>query len=400
MWNFLFSTDDYAPHAYCIAWDPTLLWMHVSANTIIALAYFSIPALIVVFVRRRQDPRLVTPGMLFAVFISACGATHLLSALTFFYPFYGIQGLAHVFTAIVSSITAVVLWRMMPGALAIPSREDLVRALDERDRVHAETLSKQKEIERRDRELARKVGELEVMNHELQQFAYAASHDLKSPANTLSLWLREFRCDHGDAIGSDGRESIDDAIEVVERMRNLVEDILIYSRVVNMTPAHRAEVNLREFVESVLADQRVAIRQAGATVNLAIPSDLTLWGYPTQISMLFVNLLANSLTFTAPGRHPVVDIKARLQGENDILVTFADNGIGIEPRHAEKIFRIFSRLHPSEEYEGNGLGLALCKRIAVAHDGRISVTSKPGGGATFEVTLAREPADVATPHAA
>ena len=397
MWEWLFSTGGYSPHGYCLAWDPALLWTHVVSDVLIAVAYFSIPAVIVAFLRQRRDPTLHGPAMLFVTFIAACGITHLLGVLTLYLPYYGIQGLSKVFTAVVSCATAVILWRLLPDALRIPSPGQLMAALNDKEREIAEREEAQAKLTRHEQALELKVTELQAANSELNQFAYAASHDLKSPANTLALWLGEFREDYAERLDDEGREALDEAESVVERMRTLVEDILIYSRIVNGTPADPVRVNLRETVESVIADQREAIRSSGATVHIDIAGAPVLSGYPTQISMLVGNLLSNSLKFRAPDRPPSVTISARQSpGEpGRVRLCFKDNGIGIAPEHHDKIFRMFTRLHTVDTYEGNGLGLALCRRIVATHGGSISVTSKPGTGTEFVITLPTELQDVA-----
>ena len=387
MLDFLFSDGGFSPHAYCLAWNEPLLYTHIVSDLLIAVSYFSIPAVILVFLRRRKDPSLHGPAMLFVTFISACGLTHVLGILTMFEPYYGLQGMMKLFTGVVSFVTALILWKILPAALNVPSPSALMRALDEKEAEIAERERAEHELARKKLELDQKVEELTAANSELNEFAYAASHDLKSPANTLSLWLSEFAADYKEQLDADAAESIEEVSRIVDRMRQLVEDILSYSRVVNSDLSNMEAICIDEMIDDITSDMRENIRAVDADI---VVGDLPpIVGHPLLLRVLFNNLMSNALKFHQPGRKLKIELSS-VQTADGYVLSFKDNGIGIEPEHHERIFSMFKRLHHPEEYEGTGLGLALCRRAVKSHGGMIEVRSTVGKGTEFLITLSTE----------
>ena len=390
---FLFSDGGYSPHGFCIAWNLPVLYTHIGADLLIAVSYFAIPAIILTFLRHRRDSRLHGPAMLFVVFIAACGVSHLLSIVTMFLPWYGLQGLVKLLTGLISFATAVALWKMLPDALRIPAPEELTQALNDKDHQVDQKEAAEAEMVRSQQALADKIVELEAANKELREFAYAASHDLKSPANTLSLWLSEFARDTQGMLTPALDEELSDARQIVERMRQLVEDILAYSRIVGPQEVEPKPCNLQDITDAVLRDLASDLKAHAATVTVAdMP---TVQGHPPLISILLHNLVANAVKFRDPDRALEIAITAELQ-DGAAILSVADNGIGIAAHHHDRIFQLFNRLHHDSAYQGTGLGLALCRRAVAAHGGGIDVQSSVGEGTTFIITLP-QPED---PHAA
>ena len=243
-------------------------------------------------------------------------------------------------------------------------------------------------IERVDlvRQLARRAFELERSNEALQEFAYIASHDLQEPLRMVASYLQLLRVRYDGKLDADADEFINYAVEGARRMQSLINDLLEYSRVGTKT-ALMQPTSLTEVLATTAVNLRTTIEESGATVVVsAMP---TVLGDEGQLVQLTQNLVANAIKFhgtTAPEVH--VDAH-RGRGEWDIVVS--DNGIGIEPRHAERIFQIFRRLHPASEYPGTGIGLAICRKIVERHGGRIWVESNPGHGAAFHFTLPDTP---------
>jgi signal transduction histidine kinase len=388
--DFLFSDGGYSPHGFCIAWDPAVLYTHIGADLLIALSYFAIPAIMLVFLRKRPVPELHLPALLFVAFIAACGLSHLLSIVTMYLPWYGLQGLMKLATGLISFVTVLALWKLLPEALRIPSPAALMAALDARDGELAERKAAEERLQVQHRALDRKIAEVEAANNELREFAYAASHDLKSPANTLCLWLQDFEEEHGAALGQTGRADLKDAARIVGRMRTLVEDVLSYSRVVNSDANDRAPMDVRAIFQNAAADLEMEIRRARAQVDIAPMPPFT--GYAPLISILAHNLLSNALKFRSPDRSPHVTVTGEIVPgpENAFVLRVRDNGIGIPPEHGDRVFRLFQRLHRAEDYAGTGLGLALCRRIAVTHGGQISLVSQEDAGAEFIITFPSE----------
>lgn len=262
-------------------------------------------------------------------------------------------------------------------------QHDSDRAMIERslELSSAELLEKNRQIEMQKAELVRS-------NQELEQFAYIASHDLQEPLRTVQSYLQLLRRRYGGKLDRDADEFIDFAIEGATRMRALINDLLTYARV-----ASRARplepTPLDAVVDEVLRSLQVRIEERKAAIERG-PLPVVI-GDRRQLEQLLQNLIANALKFIRPGVDPVV----RIEGEEragEWILRVRDNGVGIPPEYREKIFALFQRLHSRDEYEGTGVGLAVCKKIVERHGGRIWVESEPGDGSAFHVSLPARPA--------
>ncbi|CAN5907680.1 hypothetical protein BH23ACT11_BH23ACT11_28200 [soil metagenome] len=223
--------------------------------------------------------------------------------------------------------------------------------------------------------------ELERSNDELQQFAYVASHDLQEPLRMISSYMQLLERRYKDQLDDTAREFIGYAVDGANRMQQLINDLLKYSRV-GTRGGEPEPIDLSAVFEAALANLKVAVEDSGAEVTA---EDLpTVMGDQTQLLQLFQNLIANSMKFRREGVSPKVRVGAERR-DGEWLISISDNGIGINPDDAERIFHIFERLHSREEYEGTGIGLAVCKRIVERHGGSIWV--EPGEGTTFYFTL-------------
>ena len=226
--------------------------------------------------------------------------------------------------------------------------------------------------------LAQKSAELERSNAELQQFAYVASHDLQEPLRMVTNFTQLLSERYASQLDDDAREFIGFAVGGAVRMQGLIQDLLAYSRVETKSKSVGA-VNCNEILRSAVANLHTVIAENGALVRL---EDLpVVRADATQMVQLFQNLIGNSIKFKR-ANPPQVHISAVRKGD-DWVFSVRDNGIGIEPRFADRIFVLFQRLHHSEEYPGTGIGLALCKKIVERHGGNIRVESHPGEGSTF-----------------
>ena len=227
-----------------------------------------------------------------------------------------------------------------------------------------------------------KAQELAHSNAELEQFAYIASHDLQEPVRMVSSYLQllEHRC--GDKLDGEAREFINFAVDGAARMRTLIKDLLEYSRV-GRRKQSVVPIDCREVFETVLRNLQAAKEEAHATVTAGtLP---TVAADPIEIMQVFQNLIGNAIKFHGP-QPPVIRVEAARQ-DSYWQFSVRDNGIGIEPEYRDRIFVIFQRLHNRAEYPGNGLGLAICKKIVERYGGRIWVDSQLGQGSTFYFTL-------------
>jgi PAS domain S-box-containing protein len=236
-------------------------------------------------------------------------------------------------------------------------------------------------------EMARQAERLQATNVELQQFAYIASHDLSEPLRMVSGYLALLERRSTGGLDGRGREYLRQALDGVQRMRALIDDLLLYSRVANEAP-RRERVDLGAIAADVLEVLGPAIEQERAQIEVeALP---TLEAEPRQMAQLLQNLIGNAIKFHAPGVAPVVRVGARRTVRGFVL-TVADEGIGIPDADQERVFAMFERLHGRDRYAGTGIGLAICRRIAERHGGRIYVESEVGAGSAFHVLLPDAP---------
>ena len=228
--------------------------------------------------------------------------------------------------------------------------------------------------------------ELKRSNAELEQFAYVASHDLQEPLRMVSSYTQLLMRRYGDKLDGDAKDFTAFIVDGATRMKQLIEDLLAYSRV-GTRDKNFKPVDAESSLKRALTNLRAAIQDSGATVTQdklpTIPCD------EVQLAQLFQNLIGNALKFRKPDVAPAVHVGAAEQGA-EWEFTVRDNGIGIEPQYFERIFMVFQRLHDKGEYPGTGIGLAIVKKVVERHGGRIWVQSQPGAGTTFHFTMPKE----------
>jgi PAS domain S-box-containing protein len=232
-------------------------------------------------------------------------------------------------------------------------------------------------------EVARQRAELERSNRELQDFASVASHDLQEPLRKVQAFGDRLNRKFGDQLGPDGRDYLGRMQQAAGRMQVLINDLLTFSRVTTRGEPFRP-TDLQVVVRQVVEDLETRIEQSGASVELnELP---TLEADPLQMRQLFQNLIGNALKFRRPEVAPHVRVWSRPLG-HAFEIAVEDNGIGFDEKYLDRIFTIFQRLHGRGEYEGTGVGLAVCRRIVERHGGTLTARSAPGQGATFLITL-------------
>jgi signal transduction histidine kinase len=232
--------------------------------------------------------------------------------------------------------------------------------------------------------------ELLKTNQELEQFAYVSSHDLKEPLRKISLYSDLLRQDVENGAGQAARYA-ENISEGARRMNSLIEDLLAYSRI-SKEPSAVVDVSLEDILAEVVSDLEAVIREKNAKVtSRKLP---IVRGIPSQLHQILQNLVSNGIKFC--NDKPVVTVSAERHSIG-WAISVADNGIGIDPSHHERIFQVFSRLHTKERYPGTGIGLAICKKLVERQGGQIWVTSRPGEGSTFTFTVPRALGPVAEP---
>ena len=254
-------------------------------------------------------------------------------------------------------------------------------------------------VEQRAKDLHLYTSRLKKSNQELQDFAYVASHDLQEPLRKVITFGDRLKDRYDGVIGEQGRDYINRMQNAAERMQTLINDLLTYSRVTTKAQPF-VPVDLTKIAHEVIADLEVRIEQTGGHVEIG---DLpTIDADPFQMRQLLQNIIGNALKFHKKGEPPRVKIHCAILNRPDhqdshshddmCQIIVEDHGIGFDEKYAEQIFAVFQRLHGKQEYEGTGVGLAVCRKIIERHGGNITAKSTPGKGATFIMNLpAKQP---------
>ncbi len=240
------------------------------------------------------------------------------------------------------------------------------------------------ERDQAERNMREYAAELERSNRELQDFANIASHDMQEPLRKILTFSELLRLRYADQLDARAGDYIQRMDRAARHLHDLINDLLAYSRITTRARPF-TPVDLNEVARKVVSDLDLQIEESQAKVEVGkLPS---LEADPTQMYQLLQNLVSNALKYHAPDRQPHIVISGDCLADGLCQLKVSDNGIGFDAKYLERIFQPFQRLHPRDEYEGTGMGLAICRKIAERHGGAISATSAPDRGATFVVTL-------------
>jgi len=280
-------------------------------------------------------------------------------------------------------------------------RATISRDLREEKALRQQMIDNEQELERlvevRTDELKRANIDLNIVNQNLEQFAYVASHDLQEPLRKINMFSALLQDKYANELNETGVRNLGIIRNAATRMTTLIQDLLAFSRVSRQDHLFE-KVDLHQIFQQVLADVDVLIQQKGAVINY--DSLCVVNGIPLHMTQLFQNLLSNALKFSKADVPPVISVSSRMMEPQEVAIhpqlqnstayceiKVKDNGIGFDPTYARKIFVIFQRLHGRGEYEGSGIGLALCQKIVIAHHGIIYAEAVEKQGATFTVIL-------------
>jgi signal transduction histidine kinase/ActR/RegA family two-component response regulator len=386
----------FLPHGVCYRWDPPLMWLHLASDALIGAAYFSIPAALVYFMRRRADLPFSWIFLLFGLFIVACGATHWMEVWTVFEPHYWLAGAVKAVTAAASVPTAVVLAFLIPHALALPSLNDLRQAKDaleaevaERRRAEEALRHSQAELERRvaerTAELAAANAEAEAANRLKDEFLATVSHELRTPLGSIMSWVHALGTGRLDARAA--REAVEKIDRNARAQARLIDDLLDVSRIVSgklrleMRPLDAVALveSALETIEPAASAKHIDVRFAIEAGNARVAGD------PDRLRQVLWNLLSNAVKFTPAGGHVAVTLR---QSGDQVRIAVADDGIGIDAALLPHVFDRFRQAEGRTRHQGLGLGLAIVKHVVEMHGGTVTAESAgPGRGATFVVAL-------------
>jgi len=387
-----FNSENFMPHGHCFLWQPDILWLHVLSDAGIVAAYFAIPFALLYFVRKRKDLPFQTVFLLFGAFIFLCGASHVMDIWVLWHPDYAVQGVILALTAMVSIATFFMTVKLIPQALLLPSPAQLAKVNEELNDANRQlaVLYKQSQ-ESGQTQLLNYTKALELSNQELDEFAYIASHDLKEPLRGLHNHASFLLEDYQDKLDKDGVQRLQRLGQLSQRMEQLVDDLLYFSRL-GRTDLAIQETDPNRIISEIEQMMETFLKERNAHIVVPRPMPRIVCDKP-RITEVFRNLITNAVKYNDKKERIVEvgfleSVDASHGNESNVFYV-KDNGIGIEQEFYDEIFRIFKRLQNpvSGEETGTGAGLTFVKKIIDRHKGRIWLESKPGKCTTFYFTL-------------
>ena len=393
-----FSANFMAPHGYCFLWLPEIVWLHVIANSLIAVAYFSIPIALWRFAKIRPDIPFRRVFLLFATFITLCGMTHVFGIIVLWLPIYGIEGLVMLTTAIASVSTAIFVWRILPSAVTLPSPSQL-------QIMNAQLNASNEETERKVRE---RTHELEITNNELMEarrkadeaslakseFLANMSHEIRTPMNVV-LGLSNILAT-SEPLTSKQKEFIATLRTSADTLLTLIDDLLDISKIeTESVELEEIPFSIVQVIEESATIMKVRAQEKGLTFNIETAvkgaGGGAYLGDPNRLRQIMLNLCSNAIKFT---KHGGVSIMLKCEKTDDsaiekVTVSVKDTGIGIPEDKQETIFDKFVQADSStsRKYGGSGLGLAITKNLVELMNGSLKVESRVGAGTEFTVTI-------------
>lgn len=379
----LFDTEGFPKRRNCgPAWTDEHAQLHILSDFAIAFAYFAIPCVIAYFIlRRRKDLPFMPILGLFAAFILTCGIGHAIEATIFWHPWYRLSGIIKLATAIVSWATVFVLIPAVPKVLSYPGMAETNQKLEleirERKKTESELITLVEKHRATQQEMEIYAEELERSNRDLDEFAYSASHDLRSPLRAIDGLTRIVIEDVGEQLPDETREDLHMIQHRVERLDRLLNDLLEYSRV-GRSPDEIQVIDVGQMLGDAI---EIVIPPPGFSVEW---QDMpTIKTNRAPLELVFRNLIQNAIKHhDAPGG--IIEIKAE-PTKTGTKFSVIDDGPGIPAEYQKLVFGMFKTLKPRDEVEGSGMGLALIKKIVETQGGKIRIVSE-GRGACFEFT--------------
>jgi signal transduction histidine kinase len=382
----LFSSAGFMPHGMCYLWRPSILALHATSDSLIALAYFSIPFTLIKFVRARKDLAFHWMFVCFAIFIVACGATHLMDIWVIWQPLYWISGTIKALTALASVPTAILLVKLMPAALRLPSPA----ALQASNAKLEQEITDRERIER----------QLLEANRLKSTFLASMSHELRTPLNGI-IGFNELLVDEkAGALNEMQKECVNYSLISGRHLLQLINDVLDLSKI----ESGKMELNVESFeLSSAIEEVYVVASQLASKKNQTIDRTVSPLLHHIRLDrqkfkQVLFNLLSNAVKFTGDGGRIWIVIEPH--DPSTLRVQVRDTGVGIKSEDLDKLFTEFTRLQAGarRDQEGTGLGLTLTKKLVDFQGGHITVESEWGKGSLFTVLLPAEMKAVDIPN--
>jgi signal transduction histidine kinase len=373
-----FNSTGFMPHGHCFLWTPSLLWSYVAADSLIAASYYSIPFALWYFAKKRADVPFRWLFALFGAFVMACGTTHILAIWNIWEPHYWLDAGVKIVTAMASIVTAMLLWPLIPKALAVPSQAQLTRANRELQDEVARRVQAEVRLRGLNDALQERSEELLGSNRKLESFSYSISHDLRAPVRAIHGFTAVLKESAGAKLTDDERRVLDRILFNASHMGELIDDILRLSRL-STVDMNAATVDMDALAREVVDELQTEYPGAAVTIG-HLPS---VSGDRTLLRQALLNLVANGLKFSSKRALPRVEIGFDEQGGKVSAYYVRDNGVGFDMRYANRLFGIFQRVHSVTEFPGTGVGLAIVRNVIERHRGHVWAESAPDQGATF-----------------
>jgi signal transduction histidine kinase len=373
----LFDTSGFPPRWQCGAWTPGHGWLHIVADLGVWSAYVAIPCVLGYFVLRRRDLPFRTIFWLFGAFILACGTTHLMEVLLFWWPAYRLAGLIKLFTAIVSWGTVLALIPATPRVLAMRSPEELQREIAQRKKAEIALQEKNVEMER--------------ANEAKDLFLATMSHELRTPLNAVIGFTGTLLMRLPGPLNAVQEKQLTMVQGSAKHLLSLINDLLDLAKIESgKVELHPEPVACRDLVQEVIAALRPQAEAKGLSLDTGVaPPDLVVQADRRALSQILLNLAGNAVKFTEKGN---IRLDVRRREENGAARTefaVADTGVGIQEVDQAMLFQAFTQVGAPRKRraEGTGLGLHLSQKLAELLGGRITFQSEFGRGSTFTLAL-------------
>ncbi|MDF5735082.1 MULTISPECIES: ATP-binding protein [unclassified Nostoc] len=382
--NYPFHSNGFIPHGHCYLWQTGLVWLHIISDATIALAYYSIPFLLIYFISKRKDVPFNGVFLLFGAFIIVCGTGHLMEIWTLWHPDYWIAGALKALTAIISIYTAFALFFLMPQALTLPSPAQL----EVINRALSTEIVERKRIEKELR-LAEEVAQ--NSSQAKSEFLANMSHELRTPLNGILGFTQILQ--RTESLSDKGRKGVSIIYQCGSHLLTLINDILDLSKIeARKLELHPVDFYLPAFIDSVTEICRIRAEQKVIAFHIQLDPDLPtgIHADEKRLRQVLINLLGNAIKFTHQGsvtfKVQVIAQESNANGQTSYQIRFEviDTGTGIIPEQAEKIFQPFEQVgNQKRQSEGTGLGLAISQKIVLLMGGQIQVQSTLSKGSTF-----------------
>jgi len=364
----IFGTESWPARWFCGTWSDFHGWLYIMSSLIIWAAYFAIPLSLIYLISKKKD---TLPFQrifwLFIIFILSCGLTHLVDALIFWYPVYRLSALVLFFTAIVSWITVIGIFKVVPAALTLKSPKQLEQIVIERTQ----------QLEASNDNLIR-------LNKDMDNFIYSASHDLKSPVNNIEGLIQLLKLE----LDTTSNKTVNDLIGRIEsstaKVKNTVLNLTDIVKIQSNPYQDIQMVDIRETIKEILLENEMIVQQSKAIITFSLNIEVIEYSKQAFKSILY-NLIINAIKYRSPDRTPMIEVHSNYNPytkRNEISVK--DNGLGIDLNlYRDKVFNLFKRFH--DHIEGSGIGLYIINKIVEGKGGKIEIESTVNAGSTFKV---------------